>query len=164
MINLSPELELAIRAALKAKIETVPAIGAVFPREVFVTSKIDFFDKVGMAVADDLELRMCEVTLLKFQDSLLEGCDDMPVVYLSYNVKIQHEYNDSRGDGSNSFDDFVRAGLDLRNAFLINRRMNFTINGVVTHTEHAPLVQTDFIITDDAVLHTANFQVKVTIY
>lgn len=174
MVNLTPQLELEIREYLKTKVETVPAIGKVFTRPRTFSSEQDFIDECKYAVEDDIEIRYCEISLVSFRDSqtddsILEDCDDMPIVFLTYNLNLHFEFKDERkkvvtNDDetettvySNSFDDFVKAILDLRNKFVENRYWEDQ------KLEHSPLVQIGNIITEDAVRHQANFQVIVTV-
>jgi hypothetical protein len=142
---LDPSKELTIRTALGTKIAAIT--GTVFVRRPMIDSNIDWVEKLGVQNVDqEVELRLCTVDLRDFVDQD-EGCDDDPVVNLSYNVHLFHEYKESRSDSSNSTDDFIAAVLSLRNAFLDENRSLGT--PALAKVETLPLTQSGFIILGD---------------
>lgn len=135
--------ELTIRTALGEKIAAITA--SVFIRRPMIDSKNDWVDLLGKLNVDgELEVRYCTVDLAGFTDSAEEGCDDDPVVNLTYSVHLFHEYKEGRSNNSNSTDDFTAAVLSLRNAFLDADRSLGT--PALAKVETLPLVQSGFII------------------
>jgi hypothetical protein len=133
--------ELTIREALGTKVAVITA--TAFVRRPVIDSKHDWAELLGKQnVDDELEVKCCTVDLLQFTDSDQEGCDDDPVVTLTYQVHLFHQYKEARSDDSNSTDDFAAAVLDLRNKFLEKNR---DVAGVAD-AEYLPLTQSGFII------------------
>ena len=143
MPNLTPEKELEILAALKAKFQ-LHAINVITDEPLF-DSKHDVLDTICVENVDGgVEVVYCKLALSGFQDSATDGCDDMPVVFLTYTAHLFWGYTEERrSDGSTSENDLKKIVLDLRNKFLEEGRE------LVDGCEHAPLVQSAFIILGD---------------
>ena len=155
--------EKTIREALGAKIAALT--GTAFVRRPMISSRQDWAELLGIVNASgELELRLTTVDLAGFTDSETEGCDDDPVVFLTYRVHLFHEYVEARPDSSNSTDDFAAVVIGLRNAFLQGSR---DIPGV-PRAEHLPLVQSGFIILGDdpvtgAYGHSVDLEARVEV-
>jgi hypothetical protein len=160
---LTPEKELTIREALGEKIALIT--GTAFIRRPMIDSKQDWAEILGKTnVDDELEVKICTVDLLGFTDSAEEGCDDDPVVILTYSVHLCNQYKESRSDDSNSTDDFASAVLALRNKFLEKDRSLAALAKV----ESLPLTQSGFIILGIDPLtgsfgHFVDLQIKVEV-
>lgn len=119
------------RSAIVADIDAIDLSGNVFNRRRKITSRMDFFDKLGVDVGAgdgmEREIRFVDVDLLNIEDSPDEGPDDCPVAVLTYNLHLFHEFADERPDGSNSDRDFTDLQLRLRTHYLDERE--FTIPG-----------------------------------
>ncbi len=136
--------ELTIREALGQKVAGIT--GSVFVRRPVIDSKQDWVDLLGIEnVDEEFELRYCTVDLLGFTDSPTDGCDDDPLVTLTYAVHLFHEFKEARSDDSNSTDDFTAAVLNLRSRFLETDRSL----GSLERIEHLPLRQSGFIILEE---------------
>jgi hypothetical protein len=153
--------ELTIREALGTKIGNLT--GSVFVRRPVIDSKQDWAELLGVENVDgELELKVCTVDLMQFADSPTDGCDDDPVVTLTYQVHIFHEYKETRSDDSNSTDDFTALILSLRNTFLNSNRQ------LAAGSEHLPLAQSSFILLGDDQLtgafgHSVDLLAKVQV-
>ena len=158
---LTPEKELTIRGAVGAKFALLTS--SAFVRRPMIDSKIDWVELLGHEnVDEEFELRVCTVDLLQFEDSEDEGCDDDPVVFLTYQVHLFHQYKETRTDDSNSTDDFAALVLNLRNSWLNKNRSL----GDLEKVESLPLTQSGFILLGDDPLtgafgHYVNFQLRV---
>ncbi len=143
-MKLTPDIELAHIAILKADIESVANTGAVFDKLMFFNSEADFAKAVGkqLAAGDDLEVQFCQISFLGFEDDPEDLCEDDPAVKIIYRLHLFHEFKQERKDGTNSHDTFAAAVLNLRNKFLATIQIN-------DHTDREALVQDGYIITDD---------------
>lgn len=141
-MKLTAAKEKSIREALGTKVALVT--GSAFVRRPLIDSKQDWVTLLGVVNADDeYEIKYCTVDLAGFNDSDQEGCDDDPVVTITYQCHLFHEYKETRvADSSNSTDDFNAAFLTLRNTFLDDDRSLAALDRV----ESLPLAQTAFII------------------
>lgn len=160
---LTPEKELTIREAAGTKIALLTS--STFVRRPVIDSKNDWVELLGHEnVDEEYELKVCTVDLLQFADSDDEGCDDDPVVVLTYGVHLFHEFKEVRSDDSTSTDDFYALVLNLRNAFLDKNRSL----GDLDKVESLPLTQTSFILLGDDPLtgsfgHSVDFQLRVEV-
>lgn len=133
--------ETAFRAALITYVETEPLAGNVFDRRRQITSRKDFFEKLGKSVNAKTEIRFTEIELINIEDSPDEGFDDCPVAVLTYNFHCFHQFADSRSDGSNSDRDFTNLLLRLRSMFLSERSF---VTGTGWIVETQPLTGSEF--------------------
>jgi hypothetical protein len=141
MPNLTPEKEAAILAALKTKIESVAGVSNVLVENPLVSSKHDEIDLLTVENVDgEAEIKYCYVSFLGFTDSETDGCDDMPVVFLDYNLHFFWEFKEKRSDNSSSETDFKTLFLNIRNKFREPAR------NLAASSEHQPLRQSQFII------------------
>lgn len=121
MPNVTKEQEKAVRDAIKVKIEKFSAIKNVFTRRRFISSRADYYRKLGKTVAGNrTEISFAEIRFLGWTDDENEGFEKTPAIILQYQIHLFLEFADERSDGSNSDDDFTGAILDLRNEFLLN--------------------------------------------
>ncbi len=164
MPNLTPEKELLILTALKAKIETVPGAVNVIADEPLLDSKQDVLDIICRSnVDDETEVVYLKIDFLGFQDSATDGCDDNPVVFLNYNLHVFQGFKEIRSDNSTSAADLKRLVINLRNEFL---RTDDNARQLAPNCESAPLRQNNFIILDNDPLtgaygHIADLIAKV---
>lgn len=141
---LTASKELMIRQALGTRIAALT--GSAFVRRPLIDSRQDWAELLGKQNVDgELEVKYCTIDLFQFDDSEQEGCDDDPVVTLHYQVRLFHQYKETRSDDSNSTDDFTAVVLDLRADFLNAKRGVAGVAGA----EYLPLVQSGFIILGD---------------
>lgn len=159
---LDPAKELAIRTALGNRIFSVTAF--VFIRRPYIDSRQDWASYAYANTDGELEMKVCTVDLLRFDDSTEYGCDDDPQVTLTYGVHLFMQYNEGRTDGSNSTDDFISKLLYLRYTHLTGDR---AVAGV-TGAEYLPLVQANSILLGDDPLtgaygHSVDLIAKVVI-
>lgn len=123
-MNITGENEKNIRLEIKTILEGLPVeIGNVFERRRLITDRADFVKKLSVLAADVKEIRFAEISLLQFDDSEDEGCDDEPVCILTYGLHLFQEFKDSRSDDTNSDASFNASILAIRNYFLYNRDM-----------------------------------------
>lgn len=141
MANITITEEQACRARIVADVTGIgPLAGKVFNRRRSISSRKDFFAKLGNDVDDKTEIRYIEIELLNIEDSETEGFDDCPVAVLTYNLHLFHEFADLRSDNSNSDKDFTELLLLLRTFFL--GEQEFTITGWEIQTQ--PLIFSEF--------------------
>ncbi len=163
MPNLTPEKEIQILDALKAKFEAVAGAENVLIENPLIDSKQDAVDKLTVQNVDgQTEVKFIYISFLGFQDSATDGCDDNPVVYLTYNAHVVWGFNEKRSDDSFSEKDFKALVLNLRNKFLNKNRT------ILADCETSPLVQSAFIILGDDPLtgafgHIVDLTVKVEV-
>ena len=163
MPNLTPEIELSILDALKAKFESVPGASNCLIENPLIDSKQDAVDKLTVQNSDDqTEVKFIYISFLGFEDSATDGCDDSPAVTLNYNAHVVWGFKERRSDGSFSEKDFKALVLNLRNKFLNKNRT------ILTNCETTPLRQQNFIILGDDPLtgaygHIVDLTVKVEI-
>ncbi|MBS1797457.1 MAG: hypothetical protein JSS81_26780 [Acidobacteria bacterium] len=164
MPNLTPEKELLILDALKAKIESVAGAENVLVENPLIDSKQDAVERLTVQNSDDqTEVKYIYISFLGFEDSETDGCDDEPVVTLTYNAHVVWGFNERRGDESFSEKDFKALVLNLRNKFLESRRE------LLPDCEHQPLKQQNFILLADdpltgAYSHFIDLILKVDIF
>lgn len=119
MPNLTPEIESAVLLALKAKVETVASADNVIIADPLIDSKQDFIAELTVQNVDnELETKYCKIDYLGWRDSLTDGCDDAPVVFLRYKIRLVHQYKPARSDASTPANDIKDLDLNLRNKFL----------------------------------------------
>ncbi len=160
---LTPAKELTIREALGTKIALITS--SAFVRRPMISSKQDWVELLGSEnVDEEFELKVCTVDLLSFTDSEEEGCDDDPVVLLTYRIHYFRQYKELRSNDSNSTDDFNADILNLRNSFLDEDRSL----GDLAKVESLPLTQSGFILLGDDPLtgafgHFIDLQLQVEV-
>ena len=112
-------IEKAAREAICEKLQLVPGINNVFSRQRYSGDAYQMNDLAGY---DDLidgvvfrTGRMASVELDSFTDESTHGlCNDLT---FTYRIKVVHSFIDDRGDGTNSYDDFVGVMLDACDLF-----------------------------------------------
>src|SRR6185369_10958880 len=131
-MSLTSEIELSIRKALAEKMANVTDAGHIIPTPVFFVEKADFFATVNPLSTQDLieetPAVFCCISLLKFEDSVKEGCADEPLVRLTYNFYFFRQYDLERADETNAPDDFLKKNLKSYNLFikaLLDARVEF---------------------------------------
>lgn len=141
---LTPEKEQQIIAALKTKFESVAGASNVLIENPVFDSKQDAVEKLTVENVDgETEVKFIYISFLGFEDSTLDGCDDNPTVYLTYNAHVVWGYKEKRSDNSFSEKDFKALILELRNKFLNKNRT------LSSNCETTPLKQSNFIILGD---------------
>lgn len=166
MPNLTIEKEALVLAALKSKLESVAGAENVVADEPLLDSKQDFLDTICVQnVDDETEVKYIKIDFLGFEDSSTDGCDDNPVVFVSYNCHVFQQYKEIRGDDSASSRDIKRLVIGLRNRFLETAN---NARRLAADCEHQPLRQNNFIILGDDPLtgaygHYADLICKVEI-
>lgn len=149
MPSLTSEKEAAILEALKLKVESVPGVINVITNEPLLDSKQDILRKFCVKHAGNknkTEVVYLKVDFLGFEDSLTDGCEDNPVVFLSYNLHVFQGYQEIRTDGSTSAGDIKQLVINLRNEFL---RTQNNARRLAAGSESTPLRQNNFIILDN---------------
>lgn len=147
MPNLTPEKETEILAALKTKFEAVSGVDNVLIENPLIDSKQDAVEKLTVQnVDDESEVKYLYLSFAGFEDSLTDGCDDNPVVYLNYNAHLFWQYKEKRSNNTSSENDFKKLVISLRNKFLETEN---NARSLAANSEHLPLKQNDFIILDD---------------
>lgn len=144
MPNLTPAIESEILTALKTKILSASGASNVIADEPLLDSKFDVAKTICVRAIDNkTEVKYIKIDFLGFEDSPTDGCDDMPVVYISYNLHVFQQYREKRSDDSTSTNDVKTLVINLRNRFLEtdNRARFFGGNA-----EHQPLRQNNFIL------------------
>lgn len=116
MPKLTPEKEILIRQAIKSRIESLADL-AVFEERKLISSKQDFVAKTTRIVAGKKAVRFCQIDFLSFTDSDSDGCEDDPVVVVSYRLHAFYQFNSDSG-ATNSLNNFIKLVLDVRNSFL----------------------------------------------
>jgi hypothetical protein len=160
---LDPAKELAIREALGTKIAAFTQ--TAFVRRPMIDSKQDWVDLLGQEnVDEEYELKVCTVDLVSFVNSATDGCDDDPLITLTYSAHLFFEYKETRSDDSNSTDDFVALILNLNNDFLQGDR---DVDGV-EGAEYLPVSQSSSILLDEDPLtgafgHFTDLLIKVQV-
>lgn len=167
MCFLTPAKEKTIREALRSEIEALGV--ATFSRRRFISSKQDFYAKLGLPVAGNAnktEVRFVQMDLIGLTDLVGEGIDDCPPVRLAYRVTVFFQFADLRADDSNSTDDFIKFCLDLRH--LVNELDEIDDGDGRKHSV-GKLIQTSDILTDndsivDMVGHYAEFRIEIDVF
>lgn len=147
MPNLTTVIESQILAALRAKVAAVAGAQNVVADEPLFDSKSDVLKTICVRAIDNkTEVKYIKIDFLQFEDSTTDGCDDMPVVFVSYNCHLFQQYREKRNDNSTSTQDIKQLVINLRNRFLEteNNARKLTAN-----SEHQPLKQQNFIILDN---------------
>lgn len=157
MTNLTAEKEQQILDALAAKFALI-AENVITDDSTF-DSEQDVIDAITKKnVDDELEVRYCKIDFLNFKDSETDGCDDMPVVFLTYNAHLFFGYKEKRSDASTAQRDAKTCFINLRNKFL---EFNRTI---MEGVEHEPLKQrTDFILGNDELTGNYGYSIDLTV-
>jgi hypothetical protein len=163
MCQLTKEKEKAIRAALAAKCAELTDV-SVFSRRRFISSKQDFFAKLGKTVSQRTEVRFCQIDYLGFSDILGEGLDDCPPVLARYAIHVFFQFADLRADNTNSTDEFIAYCIELR------CKINNWKEVVLNDKKHlvSTLIQVSDNVTDSDTLtdvtgHYAEFTVSVEV-
>ena len=147
MPNLTAAKETAILEALGVKIASLPNAKNVIADEPLLDSKQDVLKTICVKSVDKkTEVQYIKIDFLGFRDSTTDGCEDNPVVYLSYNLHIFQQLVEKRSDNSTSTKDVKKLVIDLRNLFLLTEN-NARI--LLPNTESQPLRQNNFIILGD---------------
>lgn len=150
-MSLTAENELTIRAAVHAKCAAAEGIGDVLPSPIFFVDKADFFaaaaPQITKKAIETTVVNFCLITLLRFEDEnpVVEGCEDQPLVSLTYNLYLFRQYDFERVDETSVPDafnkkllkaerDFLKTFFGLRNIFLGNQTLeglpaNFAVSG-----------------------------------
>lgn len=82
-----------------------------------------------------------------FEDSTGDdGCEDMPLVYATYNLHLFQQFNSKRADDSTSTKDMKALVLNLRNRFLETEN---NARKLTENSESLPLSQNNFILLDN---------------
>lgn len=163
---LTPEKELAILTALKAKFEEVADVSNVIIDDDLFDSEQDVIEKLSIQKTsdDETEVKFIYLSFASFEDQAEDGCEDDPAVIVNYNARVFWQYKEKRADNSRIASDFKSLILNLRNKFLNKNR---TLAGI-EKCETAPLVQNNSIILDNDDLtgfygYIADFTVPVEI-
>lgn len=123
MPNLTPEIESAVLPAVKAKVESVSSADNVFADDPSIDSKHDFIEKLVVQNVDgESETKYIKIDYLGWRDSLTDGCDDDPVVFLRYKIRLFHQWKPARSDNSTPAIDIKSLDLQIRNKFLETNR------------------------------------------
>ena len=147
MPNLTPQKELDILEALRVKIASLSNAKNVIADEPLLDSKQDALKIICVQNVDKrTEVRYIKIDFLGFRDSPTDGCEDNPVVFLSYNLHIFQQYVEKRSDNSTSTKDEKKLVIDLRNLFLETAN-NARI--LLPNCESQPLKPNNFIILGD---------------
>lgn len=166
MQTLTPEKELEILAALKAKIVAVPGATNVIADEPLFDSKDDILDAICLQNADDeTEVVYLKIDFLQFEDSETDGCEDNPVSFLSYNLHVFQQYSEKRSDDSSGLNDLKAFLINLRNRF---RETDNNARQLLAGCETEPLKQNNFIVLGNDPLtgaygHFTDLLCKVTV-
>jgi hypothetical protein len=133
--------EQAARSQFVADVQAFGALaGNVFNRRRSVSSRQDFFAKLGQTVGVKTFIRYVDIELIQIEDDPTEGPDDCPVAVLTYNLHAFHEFQDEIAGGGNSDYDFTDFLLQMR-AFFLDRQA-FGISG--WRVETTPLTFPEF--------------------
>ncbi|MEO6588887.1 MAG: hypothetical protein ABIP06_06115 [Pyrinomonadaceae bacterium] len=145
MPNLTPALENEIITALDAKISTVDGADNVIYVEPLIDSKADFIDELTVQNIDSaIETRYIKIDYLGWRDSPVDGCDDNPVTFIRYKIRLFHSYSGPRSDASTPHGDIKTLDLLLHSKFLE------PVRTLAANSEHAPLVSIqDMILNED---------------
>lgn len=145
MPNLTPALESEIIEALVAKIALVDGADNVIHVEPLIDSKADFIDELTIQNIDEvLETKYIKIDYLGWRDSPVDGCDDNPVVFLRYKIRLFHQYAAPRSNESTPHGDLKTLDLLLRGKFLEPNRT------LAAGSEHTPLTSlSDMLLIDD---------------
>jgi hypothetical protein len=129
---LTPEKQEQILGALKAKF-ALEAHNVITDEPLF-DSDNDVVDLICRVNADDeQEVVYCRLSLTRFLDSATDGCEDDPVVTLTYSAHLFWEFREKRSDDSSPEKDLIDLILRLRNRFLLPDR------DIGETAEHTPL-------------------------
>lgn len=148
MQNLNPEIEASILEALRVKISSVEGATNVIADEPLLDSKQDVLDTICVQNSDDeTEVKYLKIDFLGFEDSPGDdGCEDMPLVYATYNLHLFQQFNSKRQDESTSTKDVKAVVLNLRNKFLETAN---NARRLAPNCESLPVSQNNFIILDN---------------
>ena len=143
MPNLTPEKESNILAALALKFGTVSGIENVTSEDELIDSKQDAIDAICTRDSDNATVvKYAQVKYAGWRDSATDGCDDNPVVFLKYSVRIFQQYTARRSDLTTPYQDIKLLDINLHNKFREKNR------ALLEKCEWQPLVPVSDIILD----------------
>lgn len=143
-MKLTTARENTIRAYLAAQslIALPDYANHIFPTPVYFASAQDFAAMVQETfVQKTYKVFYLMINFGRFEDSRTRGCDDDPVLTVSYKFQLFRETQEARNSNPNSHDQLVTDMVNLRNRFLATQ--DITPNQIV----HSPLVQVGDMIT-----------------
>jgi hypothetical protein len=119
------EVEALVRQAVAEKVGDVDGVGNVFSKPFYVSGKQQYVEKLGIDNVDgDVEVRYLFIDWGGWQDTD-KGCDENPVYFLLYQLRIGQEFIHERTGGGSSSEDFAAQCMALRDAFRVGRDFGY---------------------------------------
>jgi hypothetical protein len=147
------EKEAEILAALVRKCEAVDDCENVTAEENLLDSKQDFIAEICSQDSDGATVvSYCRLFYIGWRESETDGCDDDPVTFLRYSVRIFRQHTAKRADDTTPARDIKRLDINLKNAFrAMDRRLYDADSAPLANCESLPLApQSDIILGVDA--------------
>lgn len=119
------QVEKLVRNSLQEKFTGIAGLPNVLDHAVLVTGEADFVRRFGYkneAGGGKTEYRVLLIVFQTFEDSDA-GCDDQPVYFLVYVLRLIVSLVEKRLDGTSSTDDFAALVMTLRQKVLDERRL-----------------------------------------
>lgn len=163
------EVEKLVRALLVKLFSGITGLPKVYGSRLYIDGAGQAVEKIGYThpATKKIEYRVLLIDLSHPEDTD-GGCEDDPVYFLTYTVKLVVQHNDARPDGSTSTDDYARFVMTMRRRVMMNRHLAFAPEGAYPKLDCKNLKPLDRTIygKDDETLiygHTGEFELKVEV-
>jgi hypothetical protein len=115
--NNLPDIEAAIREAIRVRIDDLADSGQVYGRERFADSFADYLNLVTILDGNgETVIRAVFVTFRSVEPVFENGAGTTPQ-NLNYRIEILYQFEDVRKNGTNSSDDFNKLVMRIVEAF-----------------------------------------------
>ena len=156
------EVEALVRGLIKTTSEGIAGVGNVFDEPFFVSGKQDYVSKLGIENVDgNFEVRYLFIDFAGWENTD-RGCDQNPIYFLLYTLRVGHEFVEKRSNSSSSSKDFSKLCMSLRDAYLNGR-----VFGYEKLYNEIPTLSEEVALHDDPHTgifgHTAEFMLKVEV-
>ena len=113
--------ETVIRDFIVAKAQTALSTEKVFRTRKLFASSQDFAARTTQSYIPAFKAHYLMISLASLRDDPRKGCDDDPVVFITYALQLYRDSQEEKDAKPNSHDMLVRDTLLLRNSFLKDR-------------------------------------------
>lgn len=161
----SPEqVEAVIRESVAQRVRQIEGTGHVFTRLRLIASKQAYVEMLGVQTTDDETEIICTFIDFAGIEETFRGCEEDPIYKLLYSVRLVHEFEDERADGSCSAKDFAATVMRLRQALLRDRDLGVArVYAEGLSQQGRARLEFDGETYTGAVAHVADFILKVEV-
>lgn len=161
---IDPEDELQIRRFIATdRIDTIPGIGRVVPAPIYFEGKEDYWATIeSVSYETQQEIEKTSIKFVSFypkgftDDRTPPNTPDSPLVTLTYEVYLFHQYDYERSDENltpdafnkkmlKSHNDFIAIWLQLKASFQGLKNMGLTLSEGYATQRTTSLIQNNFI-------------------